>query len=83
MYGYGIHFEKRLRERFGLEWSELRINSRGKKMECFKTSEELERTYMGFGNLIRNNETKIYIVEQLNILMIRVGLEWKTCYELY
>ena len=83
MYGYGSHFEKRLKERFGWEWSELGVKSRGMKMECFKTSEELERKYMGFGNLIRNNETKIYIVEGLNILMIRIGLEWKTCYELY
>ena len=83
MYGYGEHFEKRLRERFGWSQEELIENSRGLVTETFKTSEELESKYMGFGEKIRNDETKIYIVKQLNILMIKVGLEWKTCYHLY
>ena len=83
MYGWGSHFEKRLRERFGWDWDDLIEKQRGKKMDVFSTSEELERKYKGFGEKIRNNETKILIVEQLNILMIKVGLEWKTCYPLY
>jgi hypothetical protein len=83
MYGYGEHFEKRLRERFGWDWDELIEQQRGKTLDVFRTSEELERKYVGFGEKIRNNETKIFIVEQLNFLGIKVGLEWKTCYHLY
>ena len=82
MYGYGLHFEKRLRERFGWDWDDLKEKSRGLKTESFRSSEELEKKYQ-LGSLIRNNETTIFIVEQLNILMIKVGLEWKTCYQLY
>lgn len=83
MYYGGEHFEKRLRERFGWDWDELIENQKGKPLEVFRTSEELEKKYSGFGEKIRNNETTILIVEQLNILMIKVGLEWKTCYQLY
>ena len=83
MYGYGSHFEKRLRERFGWDWDELKVKSRGLKMESFKTSHKLENRFKGFGEKIRNNETTIFIVEQLDILIVRVGLEWKTCYRMY
>ena len=39
--------------------------------------------YSGLGNTIRDNQTSIFIVKELNLLMIKVGLEWKTCYRLY
>lgn len=83
MYGYGSHFEKRLEERFGWDWDLLKEESRGLKLEVFKTSKELEDKYSGLGQVIRNNETSIFIVGELNILMIRVGFEWKTCYQVY
>ncbi|TLP73242.1 hypothetical protein [Maribacter sp. ACAM166] len=83
MYGYGSHFDKRLEERFGWDWKLLLEESRGLKYEMFKTSKELEDKYSGFGQIIRNNETSIHIVRELNILMIRVGFEWKTCYRVY
>jgi len=82
MYGYGLHFEKRLRERFGWDWDDLKEKSRGLKLETFKCSEKLQESYQ-LGSLIRDNNTTIHIIEKLNILMIRVGLEWKTCYSLY
>ena len=82
MYGFGLHFEKRLRERFGWDWDDLKQKSRGLKLESFNSSEDLEKSYH-LGSLIRNNNTTIFIVKQLNILMIKVGLEWKTCYPLY
>lgn len=82
MYYGGEHFEKRLKERFGWDWDELKEQQRGKKLESFKSPEELEKKYH-LGSLIRTTNTTIFIIEQLNILMIRVGLEWKTCYSLY
>jgi len=83
MYGFGSHFEKRLRERFGWNMDELKVQSRGKKLESFRCPQELERTYKGFGEIIRNNETTIFILKELDILMIKVGFELKTCYRMY
>ena len=83
MYGYGVHFEKRLEERFGWDWDMLKEKSRGLKLESFRNSNELEKKYSGLGNTIRDNQTSIFIVKELNLLMIKVGLEWKTCYRLY
>jgi hypothetical protein len=83
MYGYGGHFEKRLRQRFDWDWDMLKEKSKGLVMETFRNSIDLDNKYSGLGQTIRMEHTTIYIVEQLNILMIRVGLEWKTCYRLY
>ena len=76
------HFEKRLRERFQWDWDDLKVNSREFKMETFKCPKKLNERFQGLGDLMRSERTKFRIIEGLNIVMIQVGLEFKTCYRL-
>ena len=77
------HFEKRLKERFLWDIKTLREKSREFKMETFTCPKKLNERYQGMGQLIREEYTKIRIIEDLNFVLIQVGFELKTCYRLW
>ena len=77
------HFEKRLKERFLWDIKTLRENSKGLRMETFKCSKKLNEKYKGLGELMRDNKTTFRIIEDMNLVMVQVGISFVTCYRLW